>query len=352
MDCRVRLARLFWTASIWILKASSIGYAAFINSLRQKFANSTTKEYFISGAPQCVFPDAYLGPGTGTALESAQFDWVNIQFYNNYCGVNSGSSFNFETWQNWATSSYINSNINLLVGVPGAPEDAGSGYVSESDLQSILANLVNDPNFGGVMMWEVSLATDNQVSTGLSYAQATSDYLDTLCGGGGSNGTMSIGSGSVTTASGISTSSNLGGTTPTASSGQPKGVVTSTSTKNNSPTSTTLNDYGNGSGGTGNNTCKCVCQQPSITATSTTPTTLPTKSTNPSNGSTSAPGTGVPLGNIVNGMPCVANQNPGGTCYDNTQYALCLYGSWIIQSCASGTVCQSVSGGFVCNWPS
>ena len=35
---------------------------------------------------QCVYPDAYLGPGNGKALTEAakDFTWINVQFYNNY----------------------------------------------------------------------------------------------------------------------------------------------------------------------------------------------------------------------------------------------------------------------------
>jgi len=60
---------------------STTGYAAFINQMRSHYASDTSKEYYISGAPQCPLPDAYLN----TALTTAHFDFIFVQFYNNYC---------------------------------------------------------------------------------------------------------------------------------------------------------------------------------------------------------------------------------------------------------------------------
>ena len=60
---------------------STTGYATFVTRMRQNFANDTTKTYYISGAPQCPLPDAYLN----TALTTSYFDFIFVQFYNNYC---------------------------------------------------------------------------------------------------------------------------------------------------------------------------------------------------------------------------------------------------------------------------
>ncbi|KAJ2889719.1 Chitinase 1, partial [Coemansia aciculifera] len=63
---------------------SNSGYAAFISQLRAHYASDPTRQYYIAAAPQCPFPDAYLG----STLNSAWFDMVFVQFYNNYCGLN------------------------------------------------------------------------------------------------------------------------------------------------------------------------------------------------------------------------------------------------------------------------
>ncbi|KAJ1816787.1 Chitinase 2, partial [Coemansia sp. RSA 2598] len=75
------------------------GYSAFIKRLRAHYATDPDRKYYIAAAPQCPFPDAYLG----STLNNAWFDMVFVQFYNNYCGVNSYPGwFNFKDWDNWA----------------------------------------------------------------------------------------------------------------------------------------------------------------------------------------------------------------------------------------------------------
>jgi chitinase len=69
--------------------------------------------------------------------------------------VGSGSAFNFETWQNWASTSSPNKNVKVYVGVPAASDAAGSGYISPSALQTIISSVSSSPNFGGIMMWYV-----------------------------------------------------------------------------------------------------------------------------------------------------------------------------------------------------
>lgn len=63
------------------------------------------------------------------------FDFVQIQFYNNFCGVDNfaAGDYNFDTWNAWATGTSANKGVKLLVGVP-ANTGAGGGYVSAADL--------------------------------------------------------------------------------------------------------------------------------------------------------------------------------------------------------------------------
>lgn len=157
---------------------SSVGWASLISGLRAHYATDATRTYYISGkcvldfamliytrlfykgAPQCVFPDNYLG----NALSSAQFDFVFIQFYNNFCGIqNFGSSaFNFGTWNNWASSK----STKIFLGVPGAAFASGSGYVSASTMNTAINGLhvsygVGKGWFAGVMIWDVGAAGAN-----------------------------------------------------------------------------------------------------------------------------------------------------------------------------------------------
>ncbi|KAG0017537.1 Chitinase 1 [Entomortierella chlamydospora] len=141
------------------------GYVAFIQALRKKF-KSSHRNYYITGAPQCPYPDQ----ATGDALAHAWFDFVWVQFYNNYCGVQSfgSSNFNFETWNNWAKTVSVNKDVKILLGVPGGPGAAGSGVVDSKKLVTILKSLRSYSHFGGVMMWDAGSARQSGLASAAS----------------------------------------------------------------------------------------------------------------------------------------------------------------------------------------
>jgi len=129
---------------------STAGYAAFVKAMRSRMGS----KYIISGAPQCPYPDAYMGPKPGTALGDAgsSFSYVSVQFYNNYCGASSPQAFweSFEQWHNSAKSS----GYKIMVGLPASPS-AGGGFVSSSTVCSTLVpKLKTYSNFGGFMFWD------------------------------------------------------------------------------------------------------------------------------------------------------------------------------------------------------
>ncbi|KAI9296698.1 glycoside hydrolase, partial [Neoconidiobolus thromboides FSU 785] len=135
---------------------SPIGYAAFISELRTLYSSDPSKKYYIAGAPQCPFPDKYLGP----SLNSAWFDMVFIQFYNNYCGLS--GQFNYADWDKWVKITAVNKNVKLYVGLPGAQAGAGSGYVDASAISSKLVQVRSQfLNFGGLMLWDASQVYNN-----------------------------------------------------------------------------------------------------------------------------------------------------------------------------------------------
>ncbi|KAG8417896.1 Endochitinase 33 [Metarhizium acridum] len=104
---------------------------AFGAKLRSLMDGAGGKKFYLTAAPQCVFPDA----AAGSALDAVAFDFVMIQFYNNWCGVSNfqtGSAtqyaFNFDVWDKWAKGSK-NPNVKLLLGLP-ANKGAGGGYTN------------------------------------------------------------------------------------------------------------------------------------------------------------------------------------------------------------------------------
>jgi chitinase len=90
----------------------SRGYTAMANYLH-------SSGYLVSGAPQCVRPDAHLGP----ALSNAWFDYVFVQFYNTWgCSamdyIQGTGSFNFNAWAN---AGYVNPLTKVYIGLVGFP---------------------------------------------------------------------------------------------------------------------------------------------------------------------------------------------------------------------------------------
>ncbi|KIM48366.1 carbohydrate-binding module family 5 protein [Hebeloma cylindrosporum] len=135
-------------------------YSVFVNKIRS-LASGASKKYYITAAPQCVFPDAALGGVLNTAI----FDAVYVLFYNNPCGLQAfsqASNWNFGIWDNWARTTSPNKNVKIYIGAPASNTAAGSGYVPIGTLTNIATQMRNSfPSFGGVMLWDASQAYAN-----------------------------------------------------------------------------------------------------------------------------------------------------------------------------------------------
>ncbi|KAG5001827.1 hypothetical protein JHK87_022899 [Glycine soja] len=109
-----------------------------------------SKKVYITAAPQCPFPDAWIG----NALTTGLFDFVWVQFYNNPpCQYNSsGAISNLEdAWKQWITSIPAN---KIFLGLPASPLAAGSGFIPSADLISnVLPAIKGSSKYGGVMLW-------------------------------------------------------------------------------------------------------------------------------------------------------------------------------------------------------
>ncbi|KAI9257923.1 glycoside hydrolase superfamily [Sporodiniella umbellata] len=149
------------------------GYPAFVKRMREHYATDKSKEYYIAAAPQCPFPDFFLGD----TLDQSWFDFVMVQFYNNYCNVINGEQFNYQIWHDWAQKTSINKDVRLFVGIPGSPSAAGRGYVPFEQLTKTIAPLQTLSSFGGVMVWDVSQAYGNQQDVLPSYAHGISRLI-------------------------------------------------------------------------------------------------------------------------------------------------------------------------------
>ncbi|KAI8339164.1 glycoside hydrolase superfamily [Chlamydoabsidia padenii] len=150
----------------------STGYATLSKALKSLSGG----DLLITGAPQCPFPDAMLN----NALNNGMFDAVFVQFYNNFCSA-SGSNFNFDRWDKWATTDSKNKDVKVFFGLPGSSSAAGSGYIPFGQIKKIVADIKQYDSYGGVMFWDASQSYGNtDVSPNL--ASAVGDLVH-----GGSN---------------------------------------------------------------------------------------------------------------------------------------------------------------------
>ncbi|KAF2165664.1 glycoside hydrolase family 18 protein [Zasmidium cellare ATCC 36951] len=128
-----------------------------------------SKQFYLTAAPQCPYPDANLDPMLNDPNGGVPFDAVFVQFYNNPgCDVRSfttgtatQSKFNFQTWHNWATSKSANKNVKIFLGVP-AGKTGGAGYMTAAQLKPIINYCKGFSSFGGVMAWDASQAYANK----------------------------------------------------------------------------------------------------------------------------------------------------------------------------------------------
>ncbi|KAJ7525904.1 hypothetical protein O6H91_06G012200 [Diphasiastrum complanatum] len=132
-------------------------YALLAQSIR-KLTNGGSKQYYLSAAPQCIFPDAHLGPGSGSALDTGLFDYVWVQFYNNPpCNFNPDSngdqSGGLAAWNNWVQAQAQ----KIFLGLPASTSAARSGFIpSDVLISSILPQIKSSTKYGGVMVWDYS----------------------------------------------------------------------------------------------------------------------------------------------------------------------------------------------------
>ncbi|KAJ2637845.1 Chitinase 2 [Coemansia sp. RSA 1286] len=192
---------------------STSGYAAFVTQLRSHFASGDSKQYYVTAAPQCPFPDAMLG----STLNSAYFDMVFVQFYNNFCGLDAyPQGFNYDAWDTWAKTQSPNKNVKIYIGAPGSQSAAGRGYVDAPTLNTIVNSVRGSyGTLGGVMTWDASQALGSGGSS--SWGGSVSSNLKG--GGGSSTNTTAVDTG---TNANTNTKTTEPGTTVTESSSVPK----------------------------------------------------------------------------------------------------------------------------------
>ncbi|KAJ3020489.1 UNVERIFIED_CONTAM: Chitinase 1 [Siphonaria sp. JEL0065] len=135
-----------------------------------QYLKANNKNMIIGAAPQCPYPDAYMGEAF--TAPNAGFSFINVQFYNNYCSLDKQP--NFDAWA--AALSPL--GIPLGVGVPGSgPSAPGGGYVPAATVKTYMKNILASPaqasSLYGVMTWDASSTTVSGMSAGLRSALDT-----------------------------------------------------------------------------------------------------------------------------------------------------------------------------------
>jgi chitinase len=313
---------------------------AFANELRTLFAQDTSKTYYLTAAPQCPYPDAADSPMLDG---SVYFDAIWVQFYNNYCGVNTfvassttQDDFNFETWNTWATTVSLNPDVKVFIGIPGDTTAAGTGYVSASAIASIVDYIKDQEytSFGGVMLWDAS-----QV---YAHDGFLSDIASALRSSSSSSTSSTKTAASTTKTTAVSTTTHAATTTSTSNVQQTTSHTTTTTTK----ASTTLITLTKTTSSKTEPTTKTdhpitadikkvLATSSSTTSTSTTTTTSLTSALT---SSSTCP---------VMGESCSAS----GTYQCNgSSFGLCDNNKWAIQKCASGLVCVQDGSSIYCDF--
>jgi len=302
---------------------STVGYIQFIETLRTYFSTAP-KNYYISSAPQCPYPDGRLGPGTGTALQSAWFDYVWVQFYNNYCGLNyySQGAFNFDTWGNWAQTISVNPNVKVFIGAPASANAAGIGYVPLATLETIsnavLAGAYANV-YGGIMLWDTSNSDHNN-----NFGGSVASYIHAQ--------SITVGGSSVTSTTGTKQSSltTHAATTAKATTGSTTGVKATTAKATTGSTTGVKATTGSTTG-------------VKSTTGSTTGVKATTGSTTGVKSTTGTSTTGSSSDSCVSGyMKCLTSET----------YSMCARSAWgVSQPCPTGLVCSPTGNYIYCIRP-
>lgn len=120
----------------------STGYTTFVKEIRKLMNADSSRKYIIGAAPQCPFPDGFLGPYPGKALGDVgyEFDEVYVQFYNNWCHTGNPRVFydHMKKWLKFSMDSKPNGPM-IFVGMPAKIGGSGTAanYRPLNEVQQI-----------------------------------------------------------------------------------------------------------------------------------------------------------------------------------------------------------------------
>lgn len=324
-----------------------LGYAALVTELRSLFS-SGTKDYYISAAPQCPYPDASVG----NLLANAEVDFAFIQFYNNYCSVE--GTFNWDTWLNYAETVSPNKDIKLFLGLPGSATAAGSGYISSlSVLESTVADISTSDYFGGIAVWDASQAFSNEIDGEPYVAQLKSILENDGQATSGSTTSTSTSTEVITsTIPSTSTSTSSATSTSISTSIESTSIATSSIQTENKQKTSTTSSVGPGTTTIAPNDPVTMTVTPTTTTSSSLATSTGTTTLEPSSSSSTVDTAAHAIAKQLNAQYSAGDYNGKSSCSTGDiacsadgEFAICNFGSWVHMACAAGTTCYAYDTG-------
>lgn len=85
------------------------------------------------------------------AFTTGLFDYIWMQFYNNYCDYKGNATTLKDTFDQWTKNVTAS---EFFLGLPAAPNAATSGFIPQNVLISqVLPLIKSSSKYGGVMLW-------------------------------------------------------------------------------------------------------------------------------------------------------------------------------------------------------
>ncbi|KKP04276.1 heterokaryon incompatibility protein [Trichoderma harzianum] len=169
---------------------SAFSYAFFVQEMNQLFETDHSKKYYMTGAPQCIVPDANMGD----MMFNGKFDLLYIQFYNTpQCSARGAISgynpkdgslqyFSYDAFQEFITVSFSQSKgAKLYIGLPASPDAADNDenyFLTPDEAAKLINEYRYHPGFGGIMLWDAG-SSDQAVTNGCTYSQEIQSILKT-----------------------------------------------------------------------------------------------------------------------------------------------------------------------------
>ncbi|KAL0934988.1 chitin recognition protein [Colletotrichum truncatum] len=166
---------------------NSEGYIALVTLLRT-FFQTASKQYYLTGAPQCIVPDANMA----AMISATQFDMIFVQFYNTpACSaatwaasnpsytpgqVYQQAGFTYDAWAQWLSNT-PSRNAKLFITLPAAQSAANPGnYITHVEARNLINAYYCRPSFGGIAVWEATRGDGNPYN-GKSFQAVMKDWL-------------------------------------------------------------------------------------------------------------------------------------------------------------------------------